>query len=226
MKICSVADVHINQNGQAHDRPLITTPEADVLTVSGDLTIGGTIEQLVAFRQWLVAQPQKHKVVIAGNHDFCFEDKRSFEAQTIIGGPGITYLQDQETTIDGVRFYGSPWQPWWHDWAFNLLRGQEIAKKWAMIPEGIDVLLVHGPPHGYGDTVVRGERVGCEELTRAIDKKKPKVVCFGHIHEDTGVWKRNDSVLVNCSIGYRVGHRDLASREPFVFEIVDRVVKY
>jgi Icc-related predicted phosphoesterase len=95
-----------------------------------------------------------------------------------------------------------------------------------MIPEGIDVLLVHGPPHGYGDTVVRGERVGCEELTRAIDKKKPKVVCFGHIHEDTGVWKRNDSVLVNCSIGYRVGRKDVASREPFVFEIVDGVVKY
>ncbi|TXH11814.1 MAG: hypothetical protein E6R04_00965, partial [Spirochaetes bacterium] len=111
MKICSVADVHITPSGRAHDRPTITTPEADVLTVSGDLTIGGTIEQLIAFRQWLVAQPQKHKVVIAGNHDFCFEDRRSFEAQTILGGNGITYLQDQETTIDGVRFYGAPWQP-------------------------------------------------------------------------------------------------------------------
>lgn len=226
MNICSISDVHFTANGTPYNRPAILTPKADVLTISGDLTIGGKIEELVAFRRWLVAQPQKHKVIIAGNHDFCFQDKRSIEAQTIMGGDGIVYLQDQEVTIDGVRFYGSPWQPWFHDWAFNLERGAVIAKKWAMIPDDVDVLLVHGPPQGYGDKTTNGDSAGCEELLKTIDQRRPKVVCYGHIHEDTGVWKRGDSILANCSVGYNVGRMDKAKRDPFVYSIVDGVVKY
>jgi len=58
-------------------------------------------------------------VAIAGNHDFCFEDYRS-DCEDELTNRG--YLQDQEVTIDGLRFYGSPWQPWFYDWAFNLQR--------------------------------------------------------------------------------------------------------
>ncbi|MCK4490026.1 MAG: hypothetical protein KAU23_07180 [Anaerolineales bacterium] len=50
--------------------------------------------------------------------------------------------------IDGTKFYGSPWQPWFYDWAFNLQRGPEIRSKWELIPEGIDILITHGPPYG------------------------------------------------------------------------------
>lgn len=230
MKICSVSDVHFTQSGLPHQRPPISTPDADVLTVSGDLTIRGNTNELNSFKLWLDSQPQKYKVVIAGNHDFCFQDSRQFEARAILSkrvlGEEVVYLQDEEATIEGVRFYGAPWQPWHHDWAFNLRRGKEIKEKWDLIPSNIDVLLVHGPPFGYGDRVTSGERVGCSDMLNAIDEKKPKIVCFGHIHEDTGVWKRNSTVLVNCSMGYKVGSQDWARRKPFVFEIVDGVVKY
>jgi hypothetical protein len=49
--------------------------------------------------------------------------------------------------IEGVKIYGSPWLPSYHDWAFNLERGGEVLKqKWEQIPNGTDVLITHGPP--------------------------------------------------------------------------------
>lgn len=211
MKICSIADPHVNTG--------ITTPDADILTVSGDLTMDGSIKQLVKFRKWLDRQPQKHKIVIAGNHDFCLQDQNRQEAETVLGGNGVIYLKDESVVVEGLRFYGSPWQPWFHDWAFNLHRGVEIADKWKLIPQNVDVLLVHGPPFGYGDMTLRGERVGCIDLMAAIDKKRPRVTCFGHIHEDTGTWDYKGLKLINCSVGYNVGWNDVASREPAVFEL-------
>tara|TARA_Y100000296_G_C5174834_1_gene259491 strand:- start:2061 stop:2591 length:531 start_codon:yes stop_codon:yes gene_type:complete len=59
---------------------------------------------------------------------------------------GIKYLNDSSITIDGIKFWGSPIQPWFHDWAFNRKRGNEIRKHWELIPTNTDVLLTHGPP--------------------------------------------------------------------------------
>jgi len=39
-------------------------------------------------------------------------------------------------------------QPWFYGWGFNLLRGQALLEKWNLIPEGVDVLITHGPPLG------------------------------------------------------------------------------
>ncbi|KAB0392954.1 hypothetical protein E2I00_002894, partial [Balaenoptera physalus] len=41
-------------------------------------------------------------------------------------------------------------QPWFYGWGFNLPRGQALLEKWNLIPEGVDVLVTHGPPLGYG----------------------------------------------------------------------------
>lgn len=38
--------------------------------------------------------------------------------------------------------------PWFNGWGFNLPRGQSLLDKWNLIPEGIDILMTHGPPLG------------------------------------------------------------------------------
>lgn len=216
VKICAVADAHVCKGNLD---PVQINP-VDILTVSGDLTMRGNLAELSLFRQWLVKQPAKYKVVIAGNHDFCLEDSKSkLEAETILGGDGIIYLRDQKTEVMGLKIWGTPWQPWFHNWAFNLSRGDEIRKKWSMIPRGLDLLLVHGPPFGYGDMTLRGERVGCQDLLDALKTVKPKVTCFGHIHEDVGEWLVDDMKFINCSIGYEVGWHDKGVRGPFYFEL-------
>lgn len=212
MKICSISDLHSNF--------ALKTSEADVLTISGDLTYKGSLIELSNARHWLKEQPQKYKVIIAGNHDFCFENKNREEARHILSGDGIFYLQDESVVLDGVKFYGSPWQPWFYDWAFNLYRGKALKEKWDLIPDDVDVLLTHGPPYGYGDLTMRGEAVGCQDLLEAIKKKKPRYHLFGHIHENFGEWDLDGIKLINCNVGYMVG--DHIEGNPVLFDIQPR----
>jgi Icc-related predicted phosphoesterase len=192
MHVVATADIH-------NTKPKL--PDGDLLLIAGDLTERGTPEQLRQFAQWLKGRPHKHKVVIAGNHDFCLERKTQRQEAEIVLGGVCTYLLDQEISIEGKRIYGSPWQPWFHDWAFNVPRST-IAEKWASIPSGLDVFLVHGPPHGYGDLTLGNDRVGCEAMLGALKIKRPRYTLFGHIHEAAGSWEMEGLKIVNCSSGY------------------------
>ena len=75
-----------------------------------------------------------------------------------------TYIEDETITLYGINIYGSPWQPWFCDWGFNVDRGEPISKIWNKIPTNTDVLITHGPPLGIGDLCTHGGRVGCAEL--------------------------------------------------------------
>lgn len=112
---------------------------------------------------------------------------------------GAIYLQDTRIEIDGVSFWGSPWQPAFNDWAFNLPRGAALAEKWSMIPAGLDVLVTHGPPLGIGDRSSVGGREGCAELLARALATKPRVHLFGHIHEDGGAWQRGETLFANVT---------------------------
>lgn len=191
MRIVCVADTHL------YEHSLPPVPDGDVLVHAGDMLRRGTMPELDRAAAWLHAQPHAHKLVIAGNHDWCFV-RTPLPARRMLEDAGVTYLQDAEVTIDGVRFWGSPWQPEFFGWAFNLPRGEPLAAKWALVPEGIDVLVTHGPPRGYGDLVQRG-REGCDDLLVALDRIRPAVHVFGHIHEDGGLWRHGPTAVVNAT---------------------------
>ena len=188
----------------------LIVPDGDVFIHAGDITrFGGEIDDLVDFNDYLATLPHPHKIVIAGNHDFCFE-RDNARSRSIL--TNATYLEDDGVSIDGVTYYGSPWQPVFLDWAFNLERGSALREKWAMIPEGTDVLITHGPPRGILDEVFGGERVGCADLLERVRKVNPKVHVFGHIHEARGMHEQDGTTFVNASTAFGVG-------EPFVVEI-------
>jgi Calcineurin-like phosphoesterase len=54
-----------------------------------------------------------------------------------------TYLEDSGISLYGLKFWGSPHQPEFCKWAFNLKRGQEILDKWNLIPADTDILITH-----------------------------------------------------------------------------------
>ena len=188
-RIVAVADTH-----NEHER--LSIPEGDVFVHAGDLTGRGTLPELERVADWLRSLPHAHKVVIAGNHDFGLQRNPAMARPLF---HGLTFLEDGEATVAGLRIWGSPWQPWFHDWAFNARRGPEIDAKWQLIPEGIDVLVTHGPPLGYGDRVHLGERVGCADLLRQLTRVHPRLHLFGHIHEDRGEWKFGPTRVVNVT---------------------------
>ena len=193
MRIVAISDTH-----EQHDQ--LTIPDGDVLIHAGDITWKGSLNAIKKFAEWLQALPHKHKVIIAGNHDWCFEKSN----QAIIASEylrHITYLKDSNVNIDGYNFYGSPWQPEFCDWAFNLPRGGSAIKAtWDLIPYNTDVLITHGPPYGFGDMTPRGEPVGCEDLLARVLVIKPKVHIFGHIHAGYGISSNEDTAFINASI--------------------------
>jgi predicted phosphodiesterase len=176
----------------------LQVPDGDVLVHAGDLSGTGKPREIEAFARFIGRQTHAHKIVIAGNHDFLFE--REPERAEALLRDHATYLRDSEITAAGLRFWGSPWQPWFHDWAFNLSRGAALAEKWALVPDGIDVLVTHGPPFGILDRVAYGgQSVGCEALLAALPRIAPKLHVFGHIHEAYGVVHRGGTLYVNAS---------------------------
>jgi predicted phosphohydrolase len=191
MRIVAVADTH------TFHEDLMPLPAGDVFIHAGDLCRGGRLAELHLVAAWLQALPFRHKIVVAGNHDWCFV--REPEEALGVLGDGITYLQDSEVVVEGVRFWGSPWQPAYHDWAFNLPRGAPLAEKWALIPAGVDVLITHGPPHGIGDRTDERSRQGCEDLLAAVRQVRPFLHLFGHIHQDGGCWRQEGICFANVT---------------------------
>ena len=185
-------------------------PDGDILLHCGDGTNVGRMNEIAAFGVWFRSFPHKYKIFIAGNHDWMFEKNRFTAVQLLNQGlignerkPEIIYLEDSGTTIEGLKIYGSPWQPRFFDWAFNLDRGEAIKKKWDLIPDGLDILITHGPPMGIQDQVtphLGSDHLGCEELMKAVERTKPKVHIFGHIHGGYGKVQYPNTLFANAAI--------------------------
>ena len=119
---------------------------------------------------------------------------------------GITYLQDNSIMVgepdETIKIYGSPWQPEFHNWAFNLPRnGWELGQKWSDIPVDTDILITHGPAYGFVDKVIgRSENLGCELLAERIKTIKPKIHVCGHIHSGRGIIFNDGTLYINASV--------------------------
>ena len=169
----------------------LVVPDGDVLVHCGDWTKTGEPKQIEAFTSWFGSLPHPHKVCIAGNHDVSMHEEFYAENWSrfhrlrcepadvrakVLADTRFTYLEDSSVEIMGLKFYGSPWQPEFCNWAFNLDRGEPCAAKWRAIPEDTDVLLTHGPALAHGDLCLPGElRAGCVDLLVEIERRiKPQ----------------------------------------------------
>ncbi len=197
MRIVCVSDTH-NCN------EAIAVPDGDLIIHAGDATVNGTEAEVEAFIDWFSNLPHERKIFVAGNHDWLFE--RDELASKKLLSRGVIYLEDSITKVKGLKVYGSPWQPRFFDWAFNLNRGDELAEKWKLIPDDIDILITHGPPMGILDEVPRQwgiENTGCEELKRRVaeiaEHGRLKLHVFGHIHCGYGTHEEFGMKFVNAS---------------------------
>jgi Icc-related predicted phosphoesterase len=180
VKICVISDTHMQ-----HDS--IVMPDADILIHSGDATYQGKPEEVHEFGLWLYKQLDryKHIIFVAGNHDWLFQTRKPLALELI--PKQVHYLEDSGVELMGLKFWGSPYQPRFFDWAFNLSRGKDLKEHWDLIPSDTDVLITHSPPYSILDESPYGnERAGCEDLLEALKRVQPKLHCFGHIHHSYG----------------------------------------
>lgn len=201
IKIVTISDTH-----NAHEK--IEMPHGDILIHAGDMSSRGTISEIKTFGEWFRnIKGFKHKIIIAGNHDFAFQNE-PIEAKIALLSEtpelfNIHYLEDNllELTLEGraLRIYGSPWQPYFKNYAFNLFP-IDLEKEWSKIPDNLDILITHGPPQGILDRDERYAYRGCDILLKKVLMAAPKFHLFGHIHSGYGVLKGEKSTFINAAL--------------------------
>jgi len=207
MRLVCISDTH-----NLHNYMKEPIPDGDVLICGGDITNVGKVDDVESFNRWIAKFPHKYKIVIAGNHDWLFM-RNGKRARSFL--PDCIYLENEEVTIEGIKFYGSPYTPVFFNWAF-MLPGKELEKEWAKIPNDTDVLITHGPPFGRLDMNLEGQHCGCERLLNRILDIKPKVHIFGHIHEAYGIVANDYTTFINASICTR---SYAPSQKPIVWDL-------
>jgi Icc-related predicted phosphoesterase len=205
VRVAALADLH------GH---FPAVPDCDVLAIAGDIVLfnpdmSGMSQaldlrrQLKQFADWLEDLFSRNIFVlgVAGNHDFPFAEMDGYAASF-----AWTYLQDDAHVREesGHIFYGSPWQPWMGGWAFNAPESDLddpdeswLDEKFGQIPTGTDVLITHTPPAGFHDTV-KGAHRGSISLNKHIERVRPKLVIYGHIHKP-GVEQVEGITLCNAA---------------------------
>ena len=204
MKITLISDTHTKHRQ-------LNLPGGDVLIHAGDLMNSGYVHyEIKEFLEWFDAQNYGIKIFIAGNHDRIFENDPDHINEIMQEYPNITYLQDdgiqidEDWTDDKFKVWGSPWQPEFYNWAFNLPRnGKQLEKIWSMIPNDTDLLVTHSPPQEILDVSgppYNQPLLGCELLRVRVDQVKPKIHVFGHIHGGYGYKYLNGTYFFNASV--------------------------
>jgi len=173
-------------------------PPGDILVHCGDVLLeskGAAVEDIAAladFNRWLGELSHRHRVLVAGNHDGALRDLRAAGVKRLLGH--CTYLEDESIELESLKIHGSPLSAGSSpNGAFQSQSGYDEAKAVSAVPEGLDILVTHGPA-GEG---ALGRASECLQVR--IDEVRPRVHIFGHYHLGHGVACKDGVVQVNAS---------------------------
>ena len=194
--IIAISDLH----GRLPD-----VPKCDILVIAGDLcpATNHRLEYQAwwlcgTFAEWCRRQPTDKIIAVPGNHDWIMQK----EPKYLWNLPEVwTVLIDESYEYRGIKFHGTPWQLIFNNWAFNLDE-EGLAKKYTLIPPDTNVLISHGPPFGYLDTVNTRpfEHLGSKALAETTAELNIPLTIFGHIHSGHGIQLHQGRYYVNASI--------------------------
>ena len=200
---------HLSDTHGFHSK--IEIPDSiDLVIHSGDAGNAGdpyrSDPEIRDFANWYAALPITHKIYVAGNHDSAVEHllwhKKLFDKL------GIDYLFNDTIDIFGLQIWGSPFTPRYGNWSFMKDRSK-ISRVWDSVPDDTDIIVTHGPPKGVLDVTVErdGSLTSCGDsaLGKRILKIKPKLVCFGHIHDVDHIRNAGSYKMAGFDITYSNG---------------------
>jgi len=176
------SDVHSDLD--ACRRLVDRAPEADVVVGAGDFCVARrnletTIDVLAAI--------DTPTVVVPGNAESAEELRAACSSW-----PAATVLHGEETTVEGLSFYGigggipvTPFGAWSYDFA-----EEEAEELLAACPEGA-VLISHSPPKNVVDQDSNGRHLGSTAVRQTIEAKRPVLTVCGHIH---GSWNEEETL--------------------------------
>ncbi len=191
--LAATSDIHGHLEGIEE---VCKTRNVDILVIAGDIEPADIFTSTPFWFEHkffpLMRKLGCEVVAIPGNHDFYlsshYDSIRRNEKNNI--PKNFHLLIDEEITIKGIRFYGTPWVPFIDGrWCFEGM-DSDLADKFALIPLGVDILITHSPPFLPHKAIDQScdyppehrRHFGSKSLAKAIQTKWPKVVLCGHIH--------------------------------------------
>lgn len=215
VKIACISDLH-----SKIDEVIIS--KVDLLLIAGDLCPAYHSDILSIdlqarwlqkdFPYWFLVQPVKECVAIFGNHCWIGEKARH---RIPVMPDNFRYIQDESIELFGLKIYGTAWSLPFNNWAFNLPE-ERLEIYWDNISDDTDILLCHCPPYGIMDTAIGGISIGSKTLLARIMKIKPKMVVFGHCHNEYGIIEKDGIKFVNCSV---LDEKYTMARKPIYLEM-------
>lgn len=183
-------------------------PDVDMVIHCGDCSNSfesrHNIYEVHNFMSWFDALDVKHKIYVPGNHDCSLERNllNLNEYKT------IKFLIHQETEIEGLRIFGSPFTPSFGNWSYMRNRNK-LGELWKQIPDDIQIVATHGPVNGILDLAYDFNtneivQTGCSSLYKRIVNSSIKYHFCGHIHSgkklhNNGILKHKGKTFVNAA---------------------------
>jgi len=182
MKILSIADIHGSQYRLNIVLKNIEKYSPELVIICGDITQFGPGELAKNFLNQIPIET----FAITGNIDTPDVEKAIDESKAT--NIGLKKVVKKDISFIGINEINQ-------DEFKNLNEKNLFEEK--------SVLVSHKPPYGAQDKIFIGMHSGSKELRKIIEKYKPALVLCGHIHEDPGFTKIDETVVVNCSMGKR-----------------------
>ena len=155
------------------------------------------------YLEFLVTMSSRPLYYVHGNHD---------KGYVNFPPEGCECLDDTLTVIKGLRVLGlggcirynqGPYQYTEKEMAARIARLRRAIRK----AGGVDIVITHAPPRGYGDAEDNAHR-GFEAFLPLMDEFRPKYLLHGHVHQSYGHGhprriQYGDTTIMNC-VGWQV----------------------
>lgn len=188
-KPTSLTILHISDTHSMHRQTQL--PPADIFIHSGDMADHGRDDEFGDFNAWLgsIKHQYRYMFVIPGNHDW-WHANAIHQSQAAADPTGFIQqrltnarvLHHEVVEVMGLKIWGAGWHPMSSDSASG--------NRYDDIPHGIDILVTHDPAFGIFDSTFGGHWGSSRALVEAVQRIRPKVHLFGHVHEQQGEWHK------------------------------------
>lgn len=147
--------------------------EYDLMLSCGDLK--------ASYLSFLVTMGRSRLLYVRGNHDANYRTNPP---------EGCECIEDKLVTVNGLRILGLGGSLWYNGGANQYTERQMRRRLWragwaVRRAGGVDIVLTHAPPRGYGDAEDAAHR-GFECFEDFLNKYEPKYLLHGHVHMNYG----------------------------------------
>ncbi|MEM0493155.1 MAG: metallophosphoesterase [Candidatus Thermoplasmatota archaeon] len=190
MRIYASADIHGAQHRINIILKNVQIYRPDIVIICGDITQFGPSDLAIN----LLNQIPVKTLAIHGNID-------PRDVTQAISNSKAVNIHLRQIVINGKKFLGIGGDITGELSEYRIENDRSI-----LLSDAIDtntIVISHIPPYGTQDKVFIGRHIGSRELLKIVQVNKPMLVLCGHVHEDPGVTRVDQTIIVNCSMGKR-----------------------